>query len=136
MLETLQRYRKLLYGLSLTIGVLGILVSWVLLFYFYSSIGTLEVSLTNQIEATDSTLAEVETSLTTVEAALSAFVPLPASNLVGAVQNQRSELTNLRQSMSDVFSTLRLIVLLLVFIIDILFVILGINSVAGLLAPH
>jgi chaperonin cofactor prefoldin len=91
MLEELEKIRKPLYGISIVIGALGILLSWILVFISYSAIDSLgralneqvdsiadtlakaeeaAASVANEIDATNQSLADLETSLNELDTAL------------------------------------------------------------------
>ncbi len=199
-----------MYSLSLFIGLIGIVLSWILIFIFYSAIDTLESTLGTQIDAASTTMLQVqqtvdstgaeiiavnttlvsfETSLTSIQGSLnqtgnvlsdlglalrftgglnlgsfadsfaSAGTDLKNSateigntkntfaahrkNLADtsskingisqALGTQRSKLVGIKGSVSSLFSSLKLAILLLVILIDMAFLMLGINSIAGLL---
>lgn len=213
LLRELRKFRKPLYGISLMIGVVGIVLSWILLFIFYGAIDTVENTMKDQLDAAVATFTEVEETVVSVanelettnetitsfqaavidtegamdtagdaalglgnglnsidlgvislasyaEPFLSAGQQLKSSadslndvaisldehktNLAGvsiqigeisaSLNSQKGALVTLKETMTGLFSTIKLALLLMIILVDSTFAILGINSIAGLLS--
>ncbi len=66
MLKELKKLQKPMYSLSLLIGLVGIILSWALIWIFYSAIDNLEGTLRIQIDATSNTMSQVEQTVSGV----------------------------------------------------------------------
>ncbi|MDO8554194.1 MAG: hypothetical protein Q7S22_05280 [Candidatus Micrarchaeota archaeon] len=212
LLKQLKTFQKPMYGLSLIIGLIGIVLSWILIFIFYSAIDTLEGTLNVQIDTASETLLQVEqtvdgvgielnttnATLTGLEVSLNSvknslngmgtaatdlgnglklvslgpiglssyadnFISVGSDmkasavsmgntastfvehrkNLAStqseildiskAIHTQRLKIGSIKTSIVSLFSSLKLAILLLVVLMDMAFLMLGINSIAGLL---
>lgn len=211
MFENLRSLRKPLYGISLAIGILSMIFSWVILLVAYSTVDIVEKSANQQIDATVGTITAVEGSISTIEseidAADSTFTSIESSlesleisfksagstlstfgnglkglTLLGVggtygdqfvsagqelqqsgsqlgiaansmqthksniaelkanlgevkdnLSNQRAKIANLKATIRDFFSNVKLGIIIMVVLLNGAFIVLGINSLAGLM---
>ena len=108
LLPQLKKLRKPMYGMSLIIGVMGIMLSWVLVLIFYSAIDGLESTLKDQIDAGANTFLQVEQTVSSVGNELDA-TNKTLSNFETSLISLKSSLNGAGDAASDLGSGLKLI---------------------------